>query len=110
LPATTIAGIANLYFKFILPFEGNNGRIELAIAEKTMAQSFGQCLFVALATTILAHQKNYYETLERANQQIDVISGLRGFLILPWKHRAGLSRKSSSSLPNKIAWLPARPD
>jgi Fic family protein len=72
LPALTRAGIAHLYFESIHPFEDGNGRIGRAVAEKAMAQNFGQPILVALATTILAHQKGYYESLERANQQNDV--------------------------------------
>ncbi|MGO8759865.1 MAG: Fic family protein [Terracidiphilus sp.] len=79
LPAITRAGIAHLYFESIHPFEDGNGRIGRAIAEKAMAQSFGQPLLVALATTILAHQKSYYEALERANQKIDVTAWLAWF-------------------------------
>jgi Fic family protein len=79
LPAITRAGIAHLYFESIHPFEDGNGRIGRAIAEKAMAQSFGQPLLVALATTILAHQKSYYEALEKANQKIDVTAWLVWF-------------------------------
>ena len=79
LPAITRAGIAHLYFESIHPFEDGNGRIGRAIAEKAMAQSFGQPLLVALATTILAHQKSYYEALEKANKQMDVTAWLTWF-------------------------------
>jgi Fic family protein len=79
LPAITRAGIAHLYFESIHPFEDGNGRIGRAIAEKALAQSFGQPLLVALATTILAHQKSYYEALEKANKQIDVSVWLAWF-------------------------------
>ena len=79
LPAITKAGIAHLYFESIHPFEDGNGRIGRALAEKAMAQSFGQPLLVALATTILAHQKSYYEALEKANKQMDVSVWLSWF-------------------------------
>ena len=79
LPAITRAGIAHLHFESIHPFEDGNGRIGRAIAEKAMAQSFGQPLLVALATTILAHQKSYYEALERANKRVDVNEWLAWF-------------------------------
>ena len=79
LPAITRAGIAHLYFESIHPFEDGNGRIGRAVAEKAMAQSFGQPLLVALATTILAHQKSYYEALERANKRVDVNEWLTWF-------------------------------
>jgi Fic family protein len=79
LSAITRAGIAHLYFESIHPFEDGNGRIGRAVAEKAMAQSFGQPLLVALATTILAHQKSYYEALERANKRVDVNEWLTWF-------------------------------
>jgi Fic family protein len=79
LPAISRAGIAHLYFESIHPFEDGNGRIGRAIAEKAMAQSFGQPLLVALATTILAHQKSYYEALEKANKRIDASAWLSWF-------------------------------
>jgi Fic family protein len=79
LPAITRAGIAHLYFESIHPFEDGNGRIGRAVAEKAIAQSFGQPLLVALATTILAHQKGYYEALEKANKRIDVTEWLAWF-------------------------------
>jgi Fic family protein len=79
LPAITRAGMAPLYFESIHPFEDGNGRIGRALAEKAMTQSFGQPLLVALATTILANQKSYYEALERANQKIDVTAWLAWF-------------------------------
>ena len=54
-----------------------------------MAQSFGQPLLVALATTILAHQKNYYDALEAANKQNDVTDWLTWFsaIALEAQHR-----------------------
>src|ERR1039458_2357119 len=79
LPAITRAGIAHLYFESIHPFEDGNSRIGRAIAEKAMAQSFGQPLLVALATMILAHQESYYEALERANRGTDVTAWLTWF-------------------------------
>jgi Fic family protein len=79
LPAITRAGTAHLFFESIHPFEDGNGRIGRAIAEKAMAQSFGQPVLVALATTILAHQMSYYQALERANRQNDITEWLNWF-------------------------------
>jgi Fic family protein len=79
LPAITRAGIAHLYFESIHPFEDGNGRIGRAIAEKSIAQSFGQPTLVALATTILAHQKSYYDALEGANKHNEVTAWLTWF-------------------------------
>jgi Fic family protein len=79
LPALTRAGTAHLYFESIHPFEDGNGRIGRAIAEKAMTQSFGQPVFTALATTILAHQKSYYQALERANRRNEITEWLVWF-------------------------------
>jgi Fic family protein len=79
LPAITRAGIAHLFFESIHPFEDGNGRIGRAIAEKAMTQSFGQPVLISLATTILAHQKSYYEALERANRGNDITQWLTWF-------------------------------
>ena len=79
LPAITRAGRAHLFFESIHPFEDGNGRIGRAIAEKAMTQSFGQPVLVSLATTILAHQKRYYEALEKANRRNDITQWLVWF-------------------------------
>lgn len=72
LPALTKAGIAHLYFESIHPFEDGNGRIGRAIAEKVLAQSLGQPTLTALAATILARRKSYYEALEAANKENEI--------------------------------------
>jgi Fic family protein len=79
LPAITRAGIAHLYFESIHPFEDGNGRIGRALAEKALAQSFDQPAMTGLATTILSHQKSYYEALERANKVIEITEWLAWF-------------------------------
>jgi Fic family protein len=79
LPAVTRAGIAHIYFESIHPFEDGNGRIGRAIAEKAAAQSVGHPILLALATAILAHQKRYYEALERANRRINITEWLTWF-------------------------------
>jgi len=79
LPAITRAGTAHLFFESIHPFEDGNGRIGRAIAEKAIAQSFGQPVLVSLATTILAHQKRYYLALAKANRQTEITEWLVWF-------------------------------
>lgn len=79
LPPITRAGIAHIYFESIHPFEDGNGRIGRAIAEKAAAQVVGQPILLSLATAILAHQKRYYEALERANRRIDITEWLAWF-------------------------------
>ena len=76
LPALTRSGIAHLYFESIHPFEDGNGRIGRALAEKALAQSVGRPTLTALAATILAKRKSYYEALERNNTEIDITNWL----------------------------------
>jgi len=75
----TRAGIAHLYFESIHPFEDGNGRIGRAIAEKALAQGLGQPTLTALAATILAKRKSYYEALEAANQENEITRWLAFF-------------------------------
>jgi Fic family protein len=79
LAAITRAGIAHLYFESIHPFEDGNGRIGRAIAEKAIAQSFGQPILVGLSTTLLAHRKSYYDALERASRLMNATKWLEWF-------------------------------
>ncbi|HEU5403162.1 MAG TPA: Fic family protein, partial [Terriglobales bacterium] len=79
LSALTRAGIAHLYFESIHPFEDGNGRIGRAIAEKALAQSLGQPTLTALAATILARRKSYYEALEAANKENEITRWLMWF-------------------------------
>ncbi len=79
LPALTRAGIAHFYFECIHPFEDGNGRIGRAIAEKALAQALGHPPLTALAMTILAKHKAYYDALERNNTEIDLTDWLRWF-------------------------------
>jgi Fic family protein len=79
LPALTRSGIAHLYFESIHPFEDGNGRIGRAIAEKVLAQSFGQPTLTALAATILSRRKAYYAALEAANKSNEVTAWLSWF-------------------------------
>ncbi|MBV8207005.1 MAG: Fic family protein, partial [Acidobacteria bacterium] len=73
------AGIAHLYFESIHPFEDGNGRLGRAIAEKALAQSLGQPTLTALAATILAQRKSYYEALEAANKENEITRWLMWF-------------------------------
>jgi Fic family protein len=79
LPALTRAGMAHLYFESVHPFEDGNGRIGRAIAEKALAQSLGQPTLTALAATILARRKSYYEALEAANKENEITRWLMWF-------------------------------
>jgi Fic family protein len=79
LPALTRAGVAHLYFESVHPFEDGNGRIGRAIGEKALAQSLGQPTLTALAATILARRKSYYEGLEAANKENEITRWLMWF-------------------------------
>jgi Fic family protein len=79
LPSPTRAGIAHLHFVSIHPFEDGNGRIARAIAEKALAQGLGQPTLIALAATILARRKAYYEALEAANKKNEITAWLSWF-------------------------------
>jgi Fic family protein len=79
LPPVTRAGIAHLYFESIHPFEDGNGRIGRALSEKALAQSLGQPTLTALATTILARRKSYYDALEAANKGNEITDWLSWF-------------------------------
>jgi Fic family protein len=79
LPALTRAGTAHLYFESIHPFEDGIGRIGRAIAEKALAQGFGQPTLTALAATILLRRKTYYVALEAANKSNEVTAWLSWF-------------------------------
>src|ERR1017187_9874863 len=79
LPNLTRAGIAHLYFVSIHPFEDGNGRLARAIAEKALAQGRRQPTLIALAATILARRKQYYEALEAANKHTEITAWLRWF-------------------------------
>ena len=79
LPALTRAGTAHLYFECIHPFEDGNGRIGRALAEKALAQSLGQPTLTALAATILARRKSYYDALEAGNKRTEISGWLAWF-------------------------------
>ena len=68
-----------MYFESIHPFEDGNGRIGRAIAEKSLAQNFGQPTLISLAATILARRASYYAALEAANKRNDITNWLAWF-------------------------------
>jgi Fic family protein len=79
LPAVTRAGLAHLRFESIHPFEDGNGRIGRAISEKALVQGFVPTTLIALASTILSHQRRYYDALEAANKRNEVTEWLQWF-------------------------------
>jgi Fic family protein len=89
IPALARAGMAHLYFESIHPFEDGNGRVGRAISEKVLAQSLSQPSLTAIATTILAHRKSYYDALEAANKSNEITQWLAWFaaIALEAQHR-----------------------
>jgi Fic family protein len=81
LPALTRAGLAHLHFVSIHPFEDGNGRIARAIAEKALAQSLGRPSLLALASTILAKRRGYYDALEANNKDAEITPWLGWFAV-----------------------------
>lgn len=79
LPALTRASLCHLYFECIHPFDDGNGRIGRALAQKALAQSLGQPSLIALAATILARRKHYYEALEKAARRLEATAWLHWF-------------------------------
>jgi Fic family protein len=79
LPSLTRAAIAHLYFVSIHPFEDGNGRIGRAIAEKALAQTIGRPTLTALAATILAKRKGYYDALEANNKSNEITEWIAWF-------------------------------
>lgn len=79
LPALTRAGIAHLHFLAIHPFIDGNGRIARALTEKLLAQAIGQPTLLALAQTIEADRKSYYQALQATNSQLEIDGWLHYF-------------------------------
>jgi Fic family protein len=79
LPALTRAGITHLYFVSIHPFEDGNGRIARALSEKSLAQNLGYPTLIALADTIEQHRKDYYNSLEKNNKNLEITPWLTYF-------------------------------
>ena len=79
LPTLTRAGIAHLYFVSIHPFEDGNGRIGRTISETALAQGQGRPTLIALAATILAKRKSYYEMLAASNKKNEITDWLLWF-------------------------------
>ena len=76
LSALTRAGTAHLYFVCIHPFEVGNGRIGRALAEKALAQLFGEPSLIALSRTIARRRKAYYAALEGVGPSLDITDWL----------------------------------
>ena len=81
-PPLLKAGLAHLWFVTIHPFDDGNGRIARAVGDLFLARADGSPQrFYSLSAQIQRDRKDYYDILERAQQQsLDVTEWLRWFL------------------------------
>ena len=80
IPGAVRAAIAHLYFESIHPYEDGNGRIGRTIAEKALSQSMGSPVLMSLSRTINANKKDYYQSLEKAQQSNEVTQWIDYFV------------------------------
>ncbi len=74
------AGIAQLWFEVIHPFDDGNGRVGRAIADDALSQFLGYPTTACHATAIEADKKTYYLQLEKASRgSLDVNAWLDYF-------------------------------
>ncbi len=71
--------ISHLYFETIHPFEDGNGRIGRALAEKCILQSLNQTLAISLSRTIEKNKKLYYDSLKKAQKNLEITSWIECF-------------------------------
>ena len=70
------AGIANLWFVTIHPFEDGNGRIARAIGDMALARADGtRDRFYSLSFQIEAERREYYDQLEKQQRSTPEITG-----------------------------------
>lgn len=69
------AALAHLRFLTIHPFDDGNGRIARALTESLLAQSDGSTRrFYSMASYIIGHRGEYYETIERAQKGTSTVT------------------------------------
>lgn len=73
------AAIAHLYFENIHPFEDGNGRIGRIIVEKTLSQSLGRPILIAVSQVLEKRKKEYYKALEACNQTLEATAWVEFF-------------------------------
>ena len=80
LPGIARAGIAQLWFEVIHPFDDGNGRVGRAIADHALSQSLAYPATSCLATAIAGDKISYYLQLEKASRgSLDVNTWLDYF-------------------------------
>ncbi len=73
------ASIAHLYFESIHPFEDGNGRIGRAIVEKSLSQSLGEPILIAISKILSEKKREYYAALEGCNRCLEADSWIQFF-------------------------------
>lgn len=82
------AGIAHFWFITLHPFDDGNGRLARALTDRALSQADSQSVrLYAMAETILAKRKSYYDILEKSQRRpqeyqgkIDITPWLQWFL------------------------------
>jgi len=79
------ASVAHLWFLLIHPFDDGNGRIARAISDYVLSKSnLVNANFYSVATTIAAHRKEYYQTLDKVcvKDDLDITLWMEWFVKL----------------------------
>lgn len=79
LPAIIKAAIAHHYFVSIHPFEDGNGRIARSLAIKSLSESIKKPILTSFSTVIQDKKKDYYNILERSNQNNEITKWIEYF-------------------------------
>ena len=105
------AAIAHLWFLTIHPFDDGNGRIARAITEMLLARSDGSSRrYYSLASYVLAHRKEYYAAIEKAEKGSSNITSWITWFLNALKGALNSSGVSVSSVLQRDAWWKAAAD
>ena len=69
--AVTIAGMAMAYFSAIQPFEGGNGRMARAIAEKALARSIGRPSLLSMSEVMATEPITHARAMRDIRETLD---------------------------------------
>lgn len=61
-----LSALSHLYYETLHPFEGGNGRIGRALAEKALSEKLGIPVFISISKSIEKDKNRYYEELKQA--------------------------------------------
>jgi Fic family protein len=73
------ASLSHLYFESIHPFEDGNGRIGRALVEKSLSQSIGDPILLALSKRIFEAKKEYYQALHHNSTGLEISNWMSFF-------------------------------